>query len=655
MYLKNIVINNIGPISDFRYDFKFKNDNPIPLVIIGENGKGKTILSSYIADLFIELAKKSYSNVVEVENAYYRVVGGTNVRAGVSSGYALINFDEKDINYLYYTKSGDINVDEESRKFSDFANVEEIRRHFSETDVTKKIVNLSNTEKIFDNNVLVFFPSYRNEKPNWMNLESIKYNSEYTSTEKINGILNKEIIIEHSVERNFNWLEKLLSDGRVNLEKTAVGSYRFCEPNGVTISSLVLIDNINSILCKILKKESKFQLNHRLSANRFSIISEDNIIPSIRHLSLGEAILFNLFCSIIRHGEKKHNISDICGVVVIDEIDMHLDSDMQYSVLPELISLFPKVQFVITSHSPLFLLGMKKKFADACEFIEMPDGKDVDVETFGEFKKAYDILKETKKYNDDVLEKVSVYLEKNKTVNPLIITEGSTDWMHMKNAFEKLCASDAAFLQEYKDIEFEFLEYTSKIGEANSIQMGDSALEAMCSSLSKYNPGRKIICIGDNDVQKYITKFNFDGSFKNWGNNVFSFTIPIPETRIANPNISIEHYYTDEEIKTFVNVDDISRRLFLGNEFNTDGFSNDDYYCQNKGKCGDGKNCILDGESGARVFKVSDMKNDDKINYALSKMDFITYIDTGQINISQESYENFKKIFYVIKDIIKNN
>ena len=91
MYLKNILINNIGPISDFKYDFRFENNNPVPLIVIGENGKGKTILSSYIADFFIELAKKSYHNVVEVENAFYRVVGGSNVRSGAGNGYVLVN------------------------------------------------------------------------------------------------------------------------------------------------------------------------------------------------------------------------------------------------------------------------------------------------------------------------------------------------------------------------------------------------------------------------------------------------------------------------------------------------------------------------------------------------------------------------------------
>ena len=71
-----------------------------------------------------------------------------------------------------------------------------------------------------------------------------------------------------------------------------------------------------------------------------------------------------MFATIIRYCEKKDinnsiRLNQITGIVVIDEIEMHLHSDLQRKILPCLINLFPKVQFVITSHSPLFLLGMQ--------------------------------------------------------------------------------------------------------------------------------------------------------------------------------------------------------------------------------------------------------------------------------------------------------
>jgi predicted ATP-binding protein involved in virulence len=72
------------------------------------------------------------------------------------------------------------------------------------------------------------------------------------------------------------------------------------------------------------------------------------IVPSLIHLSAGQALLFNLFATIIRYAErvdlkKSIHLSEIKGIVLIDEIDAHLHTDLQYEVLPKLVKLFPKV------------------------------------------------------------------------------------------------------------------------------------------------------------------------------------------------------------------------------------------------------------------------------------------------------------------------
>lgn len=84
----------------------------------------------------------------------------------------------------------------------------------------------------------------------------------------------------------------------------------------------------------------------------------------------------------------------------------------------------------------------------------------------------------------------------------------------------------------------------------------------------------------------------------------------------------------------------------MGNEFNQDGFSTDGiYWCQNDGKCGLDKICVLDGEDGTRIYKVAEASKEQKTNYALSKKDFASFIQSDKIKISKESYNNFKLIF----------
>lgn len=51
------------------------------------------------------------------------------------------------------------------------------------------------------------------------------------------------------------------------------------------------------------------------------------------------------------------DIGGLQGVVLIDEIDIHLHPIYQKSIVQKLADNFPKVQFVITTHSPIPLLG----------------------------------------------------------------------------------------------------------------------------------------------------------------------------------------------------------------------------------------------------------------------------------------------------------
>ena len=56
----------------------------------------------------------------------------------------------------------------------------------------------------------------------------------------------------------------------------------------------------------------------------------------------------------------KNTLDDICGIVIIDEIDAYLHPKYQYE-LPKLLSeAFPKVQFIVSTHSPIPLLGLPK-------------------------------------------------------------------------------------------------------------------------------------------------------------------------------------------------------------------------------------------------------------------------------------------------------
>lgn len=221
---------------------------------------------------------------------------------------------------------------------------------------------------------------------------------------------------------------------------------------------------------------------------------------------------------------------------------------------------------------------------------------------------------------------------------PIIITEGHTDWKHLEKHW--------GFLKkEFPYIQFKFWKYDS------SYNMGSSVLLEMCKSFSKFDTGRKYIFIFDCDEDKIISQVKGKGdcSYKDWGNGVFSFPLPIPEHR-KGKSICIEHLYTDDEIKTsFMCTDGIKRRLYLGCDFDIYGRNIEEgLLCTNCKLCGESSNKIIDGTSNCRVVS---MTSSDTINYALSKSEFADKIVVNPFSKSYNAFEEvFKIIFLILND-----
>ena len=56
------------------------------------------------------------------------------------------------------------------------------------------------------------------------------------------------------------------------------------------------------------------------------------------------------------------DITDITpGVVLVDEIDLHLHPNWQWKVVDALKNTFPNVQFIVTTHSPIIVASCKEE------------------------------------------------------------------------------------------------------------------------------------------------------------------------------------------------------------------------------------------------------------------------------------------------------
>jgi len=214
---------------------------------------------------------------------------------------------------------------------------------------------------------------------------------------------------------------------------------------------------------------------------------------------------------------------------------------------------------------------------------------------------------------------------------PLIKTEGKTDWKHIKHALRVLQAQGL-----YAGLSLDFDESLT--------EGGSSELKKTCYYLSRVKQAQIIIALFDRDEPNIIREVADGDRFKAWGNQVFSFVLPIPDHRTHTPDICIEFLYPDNNLLL---VDEHGRRLYLSSEFHeTSGRhkENPAISCLLSSKFKkDAKLSIID----ASVFDANHR------SIALAKDAFADYILHDQVPFNRMNLDGFKPIFDMIIAILR--
>lgn len=707
MYIKEIDVENLGPLEKANIKFSFNEDgSPKPLVLVGKNGSGKSTLISNIVDSFYEFASKSFNNVRIPQNgansyAYFKIISPSEISIGKEYLYSRIKFRSTECEKIEYLFA--------KGQFSNEKLLEiggnESHKNETEDNVSFKSLNIqidkesAFVKKVLDENVIAYFSPERYEKPSWLHKAYYdKYVAEYDSETEIarfrlnevfRNQLRNPISVSCGEDDLLQWLLDIIVDSRAEVDFSSYNepqhSYNADNLNDAKTLSIAR-ENVQKILSSILNEDVRFNLQPRLFVNsRFSIVrKKDNkiLVPSLNSLSTGQIALFKMFATIVKYADsydvnRSLDLSVINGIVVIDEIELHLHPSMQAEILPKLIKLFPKVQFIITTHSPLFLLGMDKVLGkDSYDIIDLPSASKISTETFSEFVSAFKYYENTSFFEKELQSVLSSLNSNKNTSEPLIITEGQTDWMHLESAYRALLqdSNNKDLFSKLGNIKFYEFEGKQKSNKESSkeiqtltisdigfgkegaslikAEMCDSALLTLCETLSKFNNGRIIIFIFDHDKEEIVNEVVNGNNYKNWGNNVYSFAIPVPESRKKTPLISIEHYYTDDEIKSVERIGVVDYRLFMGNEFDEKGFFLSDDRRINllypKKNCGKDKINILDGN----CVNIVERRNGNSENVALSKFRFALNIYNNENGFDNFDFSNFILIFEMIHNIL---
>jgi hypothetical protein len=432
VYLHELYIWNDGPVSDLYLDLPLRDGVPKPILLIGENGSGKTNVLSIIADALIEGAAAHHQDVVAdsvgTSRPWFRVVGGDVTRRGSSGTFTLARFVDGGKSLVYRQKAGQVptealeGLSDTLKPHATWAASANLK-HFELTE--------DDSRRIYSEGCYLYFPAGRSEVPHWLNEGSLRTDY-FESPRRYVGHLGKMMYVERGIQEISRWVPSLILDTRVF---RVVNSQIVNEGNSAAASGAEANRRILDLILKQVLGDDTAIFYWGDRRKGLGIYSQNlGAFVGLSALSSGQATLLTIFGTILMQCDLANmTASEFEGVCVIDEIDAHLHIDLAFNAIPGLLALFPRIQFILSAHSPLFVLGMRAKYGDdGMRLIEMPSGRTVDAEAFVEFQRALDVLSKTQAFDDILVRRLS------ETGQPLILCEGKTDPTYIRTAAELL-------------------------------------------------------------------------------------------------------------------------------------------------------------------------------------------------------------------------
>ncbi len=434
MKVKRIVFVNRAPFGNLDIDF---SDNQV-ISLTGINGSGKTTILSYIVDAFYEIARKAFQHEFSgaKEGKLYRISSELYNVLGADNSMVYISFDIDDKEVYYVDFLGEINEDRFNELLSpiwenhdistwpiQFGTISNQLRHGSRC--AKYItIDENDARKAFSNNLLTYFPSYRYEQPGYLN-DVFRMEISYKYLSDLTGYLTNPIEVTSDLPQIANWMMDIVLDNHLYGQNEL----------------LIKLQQLTSVILSYKhKKPVRIGIGQRnMGGARIQIVDSQTglqIYPSIFNISAGEASLLCIFGELIRQSDRiGKRINEIKGIVLVDEIDKHLHIMLQKEVIPVLVQLFPKIQFIFSTHSAFVNIGLTDAIKNKCCVLDLDNsGIECEANMNDAFREAYDaMIRENERY----LHFYSELSNKIKDITkPVVYLEGRTDEKYFNKALE---------------------------------------------------------------------------------------------------------------------------------------------------------------------------------------------------------------------------
>lgn len=314
-------------VKDLRHlhniDIRLSKDERRHLLITGKNGSGKTTLLDSIARYLENLVNRPPVYSLKSLNNTLRTAEG---------------------NLAYAQKKGNVEEEEQARSTIKEFNIlkekiyGEVMLDFVDEDAFKKSVKVGEM-------IIAYFKDYRNPRfiePKSPELPDYDVNTHLMDDTKDNQFL--KLLVHYKVQ----------------------GAMEGFEGNGAKANVISQwFDNFIKVLRKLFNDE-KLELKFNPRDYTFTMRDKHGKEFKFTQLPAGYRAALDIISGLILKMQSQGQVNlslDQEGVVLIDEVETHLHLSMQKEIMPILTTVFPQIQFIVSTHSPFVLSSIEDAIA----------------------------------------------------------------------------------------------------------------------------------------------------------------------------------------------------------------------------------------------------------------------------------------------------